>query len=171
MRGRISSPQLPPLEYAKYSLSCAASRQGDVKPCCILLQHIGKAYFHSPATRRVFIELPPEDSTPGMCGLLEKSLYGNRDAALNWSEAYTSALVEMGFMKGEANPCNFVRKERGLETIVHGDYFLTIGSEDQLSWMNVEMAKKFKVKRIMMGAKANHTKQARFLNRVVTRED
>ena len=36
----------PPLEYAKYLVSCAASRQGDERPCCILLHDIGKAYFH-----------------------------------------------------------------------------------------------------------------------------
>ena len=44
---------------------------------------IGKAYFHAPATRNIFIELPAEDAQPGMVGMLEKSLYGTRDAALN----------------------------------------------------------------------------------------
>ena len=54
----------PPLESAKYLLSCPASRQEDDKPCCVLLQDIGKAYFHAPATRRLFIELSPADSAP-----------------------------------------------------------------------------------------------------------
>ena len=105
-----------------------------------------------------------------MCGLLEKSLYGTRDAALNWSEAYTQALLELGFAKGEANPCSFVNAEAGLETVVHGDDFLTIGPEDALQWFDAELAKRFKVKSILMGPKAHHTKQARFLNRIVTWE-
>ena len=160
----------PPLEYAKYLISCAASRQSEERPCCILLQDIGKAYFHAPATRRVFIELPPEDSSPGMCGLLEKSLYGTRDAALNWAEAYTQALTDLGFAKGEANPCSFVNAKRGMETVVHGDDFLSIGSEEDLLWFDSEMAKRFKVKTLLMGAKEHHVKQARFLNRIVSWE-
>ena len=32
----------------------------------------------------VFVELPEEDSEPGMCGKLRKSMYGTRDAAQNW---------------------------------------------------------------------------------------
>ena len=87
----------PPLEYATYLVSCAACRQSGERPCCVLLRDVGKAYFHALATRRVFIELPPEDSAPGMCGLLLKSLYGTGDAALNWAEVYTQAMTELGF--------------------------------------------------------------------------
>ena len=35
-----------------------------------------------------------------MVGKLEKSLYGMKDAALNWAEAYTKVLVAMGYKKG-----------------------------------------------------------------------
>ena len=42
------------------------------------------AYFHSPAVWRVYVELPDGDKQEGMCGLLNRSMYGTRDAALNW---------------------------------------------------------------------------------------
>ena len=41
--------------------------------------------FHADAIREVYIELPPEDTEEGMCGLLPKSVYGTRNAAQNWN--------------------------------------------------------------------------------------
>ena len=64
---------------------------------------VKKAYFYAPATRRVFVALPQEDKLAGkedMCALLMRSLYGTRDAAYNWTQAYTTALCEkLGFEK------------------------------------------------------------------------
>ena len=52
----------------------------------------------------MYVALPAEDILPGeeaMCGLLERSLYGTRDAAFNWTETYTKVLCEaLGFEKG-----------------------------------------------------------------------
>ena len=53
------------------------------------LVDVRRAYFYAPAQRRVFVELPPEDYQAGdehMCGLLQYSFYGTRDAAQNWEE-------------------------------------------------------------------------------------
>ena len=62
-----------------------------------MVQDVKKAYFFAPARREVYVALPWEDCNPGeedMCGLLLKSLYGTRDAAANWAEAYTRVLTE-----------------------------------------------------------------------------
>merc|ERR1712023_557759 len=37
---------------------------------------VRRAFFHAAAVRDVYVELPPEDHTPGMCGKLLQSLYG-----------------------------------------------------------------------------------------------
>jgi len=42
---------------------------------------IRRAYFHSPARRKVCIELPEGDREEGMCGELNGSMYGTRDVA------------------------------------------------------------------------------------------
>ena len=45
-----------------------------------------KYAFYAPSRRRVFVELPPEGNQAGdehMCGLLQHSLHGTRDAAEN----------------------------------------------------------------------------------------
>ena len=101
----------PPIEHIKYLISRVASSQRQRRPTLLMVQDIKKAYFYAPATRRVFIELPPEDAEPGKVGLLQKSLYGTRDAALNWTTAYTSVLVnKMGFVQGKSTPCAFLQR-------------------------------------------------------------
>ena len=68
---------------------------------------VKRAHFHAKATRRIFIELPKEDARHGeddVCGELVMSLYGTRDAAYNWEEAYSSYLQEIGFQRGGSIP-------------------------------------------------------------------
>ena len=136
-----------------------------------MMQDIGKAYFFAPATRNIFIELPPEDAAPGMVGMLEKSLYGTRDAAMNWAAAYTSVMLDMGFRKGKSSPCSFVHKEWDICTVVHGDDFLSVGPAENLKKMDTAMRAKFKVKTEVIGPDSEQVRQARFLNRVITWED
>ena len=88
----------PLLEYLRYLVSrCASSQLGPAKTKH-MVQDVKKAYFY--ATRDVYVELPPERAQPGMCAKLHKSLYGTRDAALNWAQAYSEVLSGMGFVKG-----------------------------------------------------------------------
>ena len=47
------------------------------------------AYLHARAKRKIFIKLPAEDAEDGMCGMLDMSLYGTRDAAQNWEDTYS----------------------------------------------------------------------------------
>ena len=84
---------------------------------------ISRAFFHAPALRRVYVELPPEDAEEGMCGLLEQSMYGKRDAAQNWASAYTDFMMQAGFKKGRASPCAFWHPTRNIRCGVHGDDF------------------------------------------------
>ena len=68
---------------------------------------IKRAYFYAPARRPIFIEIPREDREPGdehRIGRLNLSLYGTRDAALNWTAEYTRTLNKLGFWW----PCIFI---------------------------------------------------------------
>ena len=71
-----------------------------------------------------------------MVGNLEKSLYGTRDAALNWAEAHTKVLIAMGYKKGLPSPCSFHHAEWDLSTVVHGDDFFTEGPADSFIKMS-----------------------------------
>ena len=97
----------PLIEYIRYLASCVASSQLGLKPARLMVQNVKKSYFYAPATRKVYVMLPDEDRGLGeerMCGLLQKSLYGTRDAAHNWAVAYTAVLDKLGFEKGPTSP-------------------------------------------------------------------
>jgi hypothetical protein len=57
------------------------TRGGDIKGMKIDFTDVRRAYFHSPAVREVYVDLPEEGWEDGMCGKLLKSMYGTRDAA------------------------------------------------------------------------------------------
>ena len=137
-----------------------------------MVQDIRKAYFFAPATRKVYIELPPEDHEQGKVGLLMKSLYGTRDAALNWTAAYTSVLVnKMNFVQGKSTPCAFYHEKWQIRTLVHGDDFVSEGPEKNLLAMDEMLRKEFEVKTEILGPEKRHVQQVKILNRVVSWED
>ena len=107
---------------------------------------IKHAYFHADAIRDVYIEFPPEDYEQGMCGKLVKSMYGIRDAAQNWEEAYSEFTTKSGFTKGVCSPCVFYHKQRDLRVVVHGDDFTILGHTNGLDWFKEEIKKIFKIK-------------------------
>ena len=57
-----------------------------------MINDISRAFFHATAKREVYVQLPSEDIGPSdqpLCGKLNYSMYGTRDAAQNWHEEYT----------------------------------------------------------------------------------
>ena len=96
---------------------------------------VRRAYFHSPAIRRVFVELPEGDPDHGsMFGERNCSMYGTRDAAQNWANAYTEFMMQSGFRKGKASPCAFWHPTRDIRCGVHGDDFTVLARESDLDW-------------------------------------
>ena len=96
---------------------------------CLLYTDISRAYFHAPAKDEKYIELPGEEwgnDHPRECGRLLVSLYGTRDAAHNWEEAYAGALIKAGFIRGVGGPCMLAHKTRALKLLVHGDDFVYV---------------------------------------------
>ena len=76
----------PPSECLRCMLSLVAS--GTQKGCSLMYADVSRAYFYAKAVRPVYVKLPAEDLEPGdehRCGKLLMSMYGTRDAALNWA--------------------------------------------------------------------------------------
>ena len=64
-------------------------KDGQAKRKVMMINDVARAFFEAKATRTICIELPEEDKGFGeedMVGLLGKSLYGTRDAALNFQK-------------------------------------------------------------------------------------
>ena len=130
----------PPLEAKKLIFSYAVTEgigylEGKKKEGMkIDFIDISRAFFQADAIRDVYVELPEEDQSPGMCGRLIKSMYGTRDAAQNWGMAYTQFMESIGFTKGLSSPCTFYNQKRELRCVVHGDDFTILGWSNQLDW-------------------------------------
>ena len=142
---------------------CASSQLGVAKTK-LMVQDVKKAYFYAPATRDVYVELPPERAQPGMCAKLHKSLYGTRDVVLNWAQAYSEVLLGMGFVKGQSSPCSFYHEGWQIRTVVHGDDFLSEGPGKNLEEMDKEMRKSFALKIKILGRNPGDVQSLKVLN-------
>ena len=102
-----------------------------------------------------------------MCGKLNVSLYGTRDAAKNWEEAYASLLISQGFKRGRASPCQFWHPRRGIRLMVHGDGFVVGGPTAHLAWLEKVMGENFECKCKVLGPAKNQFKEIVILNRTI----
>ena len=109
-RGNEDRPEwfaaTPPSECLKIMLSKLASN----KKFKLMYADVSRAYFYAAAVRPVYVQLPDEDRLPGdedKCGKLRVSMYGTRDAAMNWAAEYCATLIKAGFEQGKTSPCLF----------------------------------------------------------------
>ena len=131
----------------------------------ILVNDVPRAFFEAPAIRNVCIEIPKEDLTEAdirhdKVGHLRMSLYGTRDAAMNWQEEVAREMVRFGFARGKYNPCLYFHQKRNLRTFLHGDDFATVGTREKVRWFKEALEKRFEIKTqcIGPGAVMNGTK-------------
>ena len=110
----------------------ATIRSGqDTHSKIIMVNDVARAFFEAPAVRNVCVELPDEDKSAedvrkDQVGHLRMSLYGTRDAAMNWQEEVAREMIKLGFQRGEYNPCLYYDERRGRMALVHGDDFVTV---------------------------------------------
>ena len=164
----------PPLESLRIIISiCASNKNSNFAEdnFIIMYNDVKRAYFHAPAKRPVYIKIPDEDFEPGdedKVGMLNLSLYGTRDAAMNWAAKYTDVLRKIGFDMGDASPCNFYHQDKNISVTVHGDDFTSTGRPKDLQWLENELLKEFEMTTGRLGPGPNHKKEVRILNRVIS---
>ena len=74
------------------------NRLRGVKLCFLMLIDVRRPI--SAARRKTFVELPAEACTnKGKVGLLIGSMYGCRDAGVNWEFAICKVMTEIGFVQ------------------------------------------------------------------------
>ena len=69
-----------------------------------MVNDVARVFFEAPVEREIEVELPEEDGGgPGcpMVGLLQKSLYGTRDAAVNFQKEIKKFMKDQGYSTGE----------------------------------------------------------------------
>ena len=162
----------PPLEAKKFLFSKAATSRGSSSPrgeYKLVFIDIKRAYMYAPETREVYVDLPEQDSEPGMCGLLNKSMYGTRGAAQSWETWYSTIFVnELGFKQGVASVCCFYHEERDIRVVVHGDDFTGLCVREQVHWLITSLQAHFELKVSgRLGSDPDDDKAVRILNRTV----
>ena len=162
---------MPPLEAIKalFSLCATASTNRDRRgPKKLAFIDIRKAYLNAPVQRAIYVRLPKEDHEPGMCGRLNVSLYGTRDAARNWEEEYTRTLEAAGYVHGRASPCIFLCKDTGGRIVVHGDDFTLMADQQEIDRVCRVLKERYEIKlRGVLGPGVNDDKEISLLNRIV----
>ena len=137
----------------------------------MMVVDVRKAHLCAPATRDVFIELPKEDRKDGdedMCGHLQYSMYGTRDAAKNWSMEVERAMGGLEFKAGVYNPCLFYNERRRISALCHGDDIVMVGRRKWLEEAHRAMTKKYDVKTKWIGPGKVDGRSGQVLGRVVT---
>ena len=76
----------------------------------IMINDVARAFFEASATRDICMEIPKEDLSGAdrkrdKVGHLRMSLYGTKDAAMNWQEEVAREVHKLGFKRGQYNPC------------------------------------------------------------------
>jgi hypothetical protein len=157
----------PPLEALKILMGVAASD----KRLHVMLSDVKRAYFHAAAQRELYVEIPREDPdwSPDAIGKLNLALYGTRDAAKLWQERVAQHLIDNGFSRGKSNPCVYFHESRQLGTLVHGDDYATVGSLEDVRWLQSRLESEFEMKTVIAGHSGAKgvVREAKILNRVV----
>ena len=161
----------PPLEAKKLLFSMALTegigycKNNRINGMKLNFIDVKRAYFHAKCKRNVYVRLPEEDKEDGMCAKLNMSMYGTRDAAQNWEEAYTEFMESIGFIRGRASPCIFYHKDRNMRAVIHGDDFTLLGLSDNLDWFRDRITERFEVKfKARLGPERGDDKSVRILN-------
>jgi hypothetical protein len=160
----------PPLEAMKLVISNAASTDGDWRSKVLMTIDIKRAYFYAKSIRPTYIELPQEDYEPGdehKCGILKLSLYGTRDAAMNWEAEINQTMKELGYIKGKASACVYRHGSMKSTAAIHGDDILVEGDEGDMNKIYEQVKRKYECTMNMIGEKAHLEKKFKILNRHV----
>ena len=110
---------------------------------------ISRAHFHSAARRKIVIRTPPEDTgCPSGFALLDKSMYGTKDAAQCFDVACENAMAKMGYTIGLFSPCLYLHKTENVAVFRDGDDFVVCGTRTQQAEFKSELGQYFIVKQL-----------------------
>jgi hypothetical protein len=140
----------PPSECLRLLLSKLATD----KTLKLMYADVSRAYFYAKAIRPVYVQLTDEDvedGDEGKCGKLLMSMYGTRDATMNWSAECTNTLIADGYLQGTSNPCLFKHPDTKVMIMVHVDDFVAVGHEKDLKSARGTLEDKYQIKVDVLG--------------------
>ena len=163
----------PPLEALRFLVHRAATISNkNLGENVVMICDVARAFFEAKAQRNLCVELPNEALAEGetaqdWVGHLQRSLYGTRDAAMNWQEEVAFQMAKWKFTRGRYNPCLYHQRDSGLMVLVHGDDFVCVGSRDAARMFKRQLESRFEIKTQVIGSGEGEQKEGRVLNRII----
>jgi Reverse transcriptase (RNA-dependent DNA polymerase) len=123
-------------------LSYAAQKKLDVQQL-----DVKTAFLNGEIQGEVYLKCPPGYEVPGKVWRLKKAIYGLKQAALAWYERLNAALLELGFVACDADPCLYIKdiEVACVFLIVHVDDCILIGKPAALRSVKKAIAGLFEV--------------------------
>ena len=103
------------------------------------------------------MQLPAEDphsEEEGVCGFLLRSIYGLRDAGVNFEQLTRQVMDKLGFTCGLWTSCVFVHRRKNMQASVYGENFVIKG-------VRRELYDFFEQLKVHMGARSKGVLEAR----------
>ena len=140
----------------------AFERKGRV----IMLLDITGAFLYGEMRRLVAVRLPSEAGVGAqVVAVLNKSLYGLRDAPKIWQQHIAAVLKEAGFAESPTTVGAFRHKERCLILVAHVDDVMATGSLEDLMWLKATLEAEYDLKSSILSPA--HEQTGTFLQRTI----
>ena len=141
----------PPVEGFRFLLSRAMSGEKKRNPqdeLIIAFFDISRAHFHSPVRRKVAIRMQGDPSCPSGIAMLNRAMYGTKDAAQCFDSYCERTMEKLDYNIGVFNPCLYKNPVKDISVLRHGDDFATLATRTQIAEFKEELSKHLLVKHI-----------------------
>ena len=135
-----------------------------------MLLDFKKAFLYADIDRELYVELPGDDERRrggANVGLLNKAMYGTRDAPAAWSRLARSMLVDLGSTACRTAACVFVHPSKGMEIVSHVFDFLCSGPPRYLVELRKMLREKYEVDGDILGFDEGEQPEGKFLGRTI----
>ena len=161
----------PPLMSSRWLVSRMAS-QGLSGPGGMRLMGLdfSKAFLYGDMERQVYIDLPDEDARKfqgDYVGLLNKSMYGLRDAPQIWQRVVHEMLTSRGFVSLSTTQCVYVNLKLDITIVAHVDDLLCLGSRRCLEDFLASLRGEYECSGDILGPADDEVKSLKFLGRTI----
>ena len=127
-----------------------------------------KAFLNGHVTREVCIEIPAEDlggQEGRMVGLLNRAMYGLREAPAIWQRVVQELMADLGFVACATVPCVYFHPEKEVVAVAHVDDFLMSGDQAVLLELRRELQSRYECDGDMLGPGRDEVREISFLGR------
>ena len=104
---------------------------------------ISRAQFRSPVCRKVAIRMQGDPSCPSGVALLNRAMYGTKDAAQRFELYCERTMEKLEYNFGEFNPCLYKHLVEDISVLRHGDDFATHATRAQIADFKEESEQTF----------------------------